>query len=469
MSSTRSLASYLSNMKFEDLPPDVVEKGKLSIMNFVGNSIGGYALPLAETFLELAKDMGAGKGESTLIGDGTKVSMPLAAFGNGALSTMMDYGDVFFSESRRTAIWPGTVAVPAALAAAEARGASGKELITSAVAGYESGARLVHSMDMTEEQSQIVNGETISVFSAVAGAGRGLGLNEDEMLSAMGMAGIYTPVPGWYKWVGEDGLLPRKDIKQGWAWMCMTGAFAAYSARKGLKMLQENNILDGNRGLSAMLGMDIYKEERLTAGFGETYHIQQYSSKILPGCAVTHSPIIGIRNMVKEHGIAVDDIDGIEVITNEQDGIGFDDKNPVSLSDKEFSLPYQVAASLYAGDGGPNWYLDKTSKNPAVVSMTQRVTLSFDEECENFFRDKRLRLSKINIKTKSGKTISSRIETAGAFRTADEIRNKFLTTASQVIEKDRAEKILATLENLESVKNTSELTGLVASLPQRTR
>ena len=468
MSATRGLASYLSKMRYEDLPPDVVQQGKLALMNSLGNSIGGYPLRLAGTFLELAKDMGVGKPEATLIGDGTKVSMPLAAFGNGALSTMLDYGDVYFSESRRTAIWPGSVAVPAALAAAETRGVSGKELITSVVAGYECGARLVHSMDMTHEQSQKVNGETLSVFAAVGGAGRGLGLNEDEMLSALGMAGIYTPVPGWYKWVSEDGLIPRKDIKQGWAWMCMTGAFAAYSARKGLKMLQENNIFDGDRGLSAMLGMDIYKEERLTAGFGETYHIQQFSSKVLPGCAVTHSPIIGIRDMVKEHGIEVGDIDAIAVITNKQDGVGFDDQNPVTLSDMEFSLPYQVSAALFAGDGGPNWYLERTSKNPAVVSMTKRVSLSFDEECEDFFREKHLRLSKIDIMTKSGKTYSKRVETAGAFRSADEVRNKFISTTSQVLEKDRVDKILATIENLESVNNTSELVSLVSSLPQRT-
>ena len=467
MSATRTLARYLSKLRYEDLPPEVVEKGKLSIINSLGNCIGGYPLTLSKTFLELAKDLGAGKAEATLIGDGTKVSVPLAAFGNGALSTILDYADVYFSESHRTAIWPGAMAVPAALAAAEARGISGKELITSVVAGYECGARVVHAMDMTEEQSQRVNGETLSVFAAVGAAGRGLGLGEDEMLSAMGMAGIYTPVPGWYKWVGEEGLTPRKDIKQGWAWMCMTGAFAAVSARKGLKMLQENNILDGDRGLSAMVGMDIYKEERLTAGFGQTYHIQQFSSKVLPGCAVTHSAIVGIKDLVKEHGIDVGDIEGIEVITNEQDGIGFNDQNPVTLSDMEFSLPYQASAALFAGDGGPNWYLESTSKNPVVTSMAKRVTLSFDDECENFFRDKRLRLSKINIMTKSGKQYSTRVETAGAFRSADEVRNKFISTTSQVLEKDRVDRILTTIDNLEAVGETSELVDLLSSLPQR--
>ena len=97
MSSTRALADYLSRLKYEDLPVDVVEKGKLSLINSLGNSIGGYPLTVSKTFLELSKDLGIGRPESTLIGDGTKVSVSGAAFGNGGLSTMLDHSDYFRS------------------------------------------------------------------------------------------------------------------------------------------------------------------------------------------------------------------------------------------------------------------------------------------------------------------------------------------------------------------------------------
>ena len=461
MSTTRTLAGYLAKLNYEDLPPEVVAVGKLAIIDALGNAIGGYPLSLSRTFLDLAKDLGGGRGEATLIGDGTKVSLALAAFGNGALSTMLDYADVIFSESGRCPAWLAALAVPAALAAGETRGISGKELIASVVAGYEGSARIVDSMDMTEEAVQKVCGETVSVFAAAGAAGRALGLDEDGMLSTLGMAGIYTPVPGLYKWSRDQGLTPRKDIKHGWAWMCMTGAFAAVSAQKGLKMLQKNNILDGDMGLWRMLGMDIFKEERITAGLGETYQTMQFRTKIIPGCAATHTPIIGITGLVNDHNIDVGDIEEIQVITNKGGAIDFGDKKPVSVCDREFSTPYQVSAALLVGDQGPDWYTDRIAESPELNDLIKRVSLSFDEECDQIWREKRHRTSKVTVTTKSGQRFSTRVEHPRHGRSGEDIRNKFITTTSQVISRDQVDKILSTIDNLESVGSVSEMTDLL--------
>ena len=347
MSATRTLAGYASRLRYEDLPQSVVEKGKLAITDALGNAIGGYSLGLSETFMDLAKDMGGGRPEASLIGDGTKVCVPLAAFGNGALSTMLDSTDSHANESGKSFAWIAATAVPAALAAGESKDFSGKELIASVVAGYEVAARIVLSMDRSPEQSQKVLGSTASVFPAAGAAARALGLDEDEYLSALGMAGIYTPVPSQFKYVFSPGNTPRRDIKQGWSWMCMTGTFAAVSAQKGLKMLQENHILDGERGLSAMMGMDIYKEEQITAELGQTYHIQKFSSKFYPGGSVTHTPIAAAQGLVRDQGIDVGAIEAIEIFFNSTEGIGLDDREPEGLVSMEFSIPYQVAGGPY--------------------------------------------------------------------------------------------------------------------------
>ena len=461
MSTTRTLASYLAKLNYEDLPPEVIAIGKLAILDALGNAIGGYALSLSKTFLDLAKDLGGGRGEATLIGDGTKVSVPLAAFGNGALSTMLDYCDFLHSDSGRCPAWIAALAVPAALAAGEARGISGKELIASAVAGYEGCARIVDSMDMTEEAVQKVCGETVSVFAAAGAAGRALGLDEDGMLSTLGMAGIYTPVPGIYRWTRDEGLIPRKDIKQGWAWMCMTGTFAAVSAQKGLKMLQKNNILDGDRGIWRMLGMDIFKEERITAGLGETYRTMQFHTKIIPGCAATHTATVAATTLKKDHNIDVGDIEEIQVITNKGGAIGFGDQEPVSVCDMEFSMPYQVSAALLVGDKGPDWYTDRTAKSPELTDLIKRISLSFDEECEQAFRENRVRIAKVSILTKAGHRYTRQVDRPGDLRSADEIKNKFITTTSQVIGQDQIDKILSAVDNLEAVGRVSELIELL--------
>ncbi|MCE2405719.1 MAG: MmgE/PrpD family protein [Dehalococcoidia bacterium] len=469
MSSTRTLASYLSGLRFEDLPPEVVEKGKLAILDAVGNCIGGYPLALSRTFLDLAGSLGSGRPEATLIGDGDRVSVSAAAFGNAALTTMLDYCDYTRSESGRCATWLGAMAVPAAMAAGESRSISGRELIASVVAGYEGAARIVHSMDMTLEQSQKIGGETLSVFAAVCAAGRALGLDEDEMLSAVGMAGIYTPVPGWYKWVGDEGLTPRKDIKQGWAWMCMTGAFAAVSARQGLRMLQENHVLDGDKGISRMVGMDIFHEERLTADLGSRYYLPQFTSKVYPGCAITHTAVSGVLEIARDHGVTPQDVESIQVVTNKQDGIGFDDRDPQGLSDLQFSMPYQVAAALAAGDGGPGWYCDSTAASPQVRDLARRVELSFDDECERLFRESHLRVSKVAVHTRSGARYTRRVDGVGHVSEAGEIRSKFTTTASQVIDPDHVSRILDTVDTLEDQDGLAPLMDLLAPLPDHVR
>ena len=461
MSATRTLASYLSGLRYEDLPAPVAEKGKMAVLDVIGNCIGGYPLGLSSTFLGMAKDLGSGSPEATLIGGGERVNVPMAAYANGALSTMLDYADSLGTETGRSLAWMGAMAVPGALAAGESRNVSGKELIASVVAGYECAARIVLSMDQTPEQGEKVTGSSVSVFASAGGAARALGLDQDGFLSALGMAGMYTPVPAGYKWIGDEGLRPRKDIKQGWAWMCMVGAFAAVSAQKGLSMLQENNVLDGDRGLWRMLGMDVFREEEITAGLGDTFHILRFNSKSFPGCAVTHTAMAGVTSLVRDQGLTPDDIESIDVVTNRQGGIGFDDQGPSRLVDQEFSMPYQVAAAVLAGTKGPGWYSQDLAGTARFRDMEKRVSLGFDEEADRAYSDSHLRIGKVTVATKDGRRFSARVDRPDRVSDPDAVRGKFFDTVTQVIDRDQAEKIAGAVDSLQSMPAVSELAGLL--------
>ena len=101
--------------------------------------------------------------------------------------------------------------------------------------------------------------------------------------------------------------------------------------------------------------------------------------------------------------------------------------------------------------------------------MMGRVSLSFDEECEKVFRDSHLRMSKVTVQTKAGQRYTRRVDRVSNPQTVDEIRNKFITTTSQVIERDRVDRILNTLDSLETLGNVSELVQLISSLPSEPR
>ena len=461
MSSTRTLAGYLSALKYEDLPPPVAEKGRLLILDAIGNCIGGYPLALANPFLEMSKELGGGSPQATLIGDGSKVAPPMAAYANGALSTMLDYCDSFASQGGTNLAWMGPMAVPGALATGEGRGISGRELIVSVVAGYECAARIVASMDQTPEQEAKVAGSSLSVFASAGAAARALGQDRDRFLSTLGMAGMYTPVPAGYKWIGDEGLTPRKDIKQGWAWMTMVGVFAAVSAEKGLQMLQENNILDGDHGLWRMLGMDIFRDEEVTAGLGERFHVLRFATKSFPGCAVTHTAMAGVTDLVRDQRLAPEDIEAVHVVTNRAGGIGFEDQAPTRLVDREFSMPYQVAAAVLAGTKGPGWYSEELAGGDGFRDMERRVSLGFDEESEQVYRDTHARISKVILSTRDGRSFRTRVDDTDRYTDWDGVLAKFMDTTTQVISRDHAESIAGAVKGLESMASISELMGLL--------
>ena len=129
----------------------------------------------------------------------------------------------------------------------------------------------------------------------------------------------------------------------------------------------------------------------------------------------------------------------------------------------QFSLPYMLAAALLSGAaGGPNWFIEATAKDPRVMGLTKRITMTFDDECQTIFNATNLRLSKVTVTTKSGHQYYRRVEHNGEAKTSDEIRDKFVDAASQVIDRKQVDEVLDTIRNLESASNISQLTNLLA-------
>jgi 2-methylcitrate dehydratase len=458
------LDQYLECVQPETLPEGVLDKAKLVAIDAIGNTIGGLPFELAGTFCDLSRRVGAGSAEATIVGGGARVSIPFASFANTALSTMLDYSDYTMSDSGRCPIWIGPLAVPAALAAGEASRISGPEFLASVAAGYECAARILHSMDMSVDRSLEVNGETLSVFASVGAAGRALRLTGDAMLSALAMAGIYTPVPAYYKWIGDEGLTPRKDIKQGWAWMGMTGAFAAVSAHSGLRATQSNNILDGDRGLWRMLGMDSFDESRITRGLGEEFYIDDFGTKAYPGCAFTFTAVDGALSIVRSQRIDPAEIERIDVATNWSNATGFGEIETPGLADRQFNFPHQIAAAVAVGEPGPDWYTARAVRDPVLSSLKTKVHVSFDDECEQVFRETGNWMSKVVITTSGGEVHATAVKSIDKISDQDRVRKKFLTTATQVIDREQAERVLSALDELDGADSLDPLVERLAAL-----
>lgn len=455
MRPTRILARYACEARYDDLPKEVVEQAKIAILNILAVALGGYKLRIGGLHLELAKEAGGGIAESTLIGDGEKVSSPLAAYANGNLAFALDYEDVVLYT-----LHAGPVVIPAALAVGEKVRASGKEVITATVLGYEIGTRIGLSMQPSPERGARVFGQQYTPFAPCVSAGRLLGLDADEMEIAFGVTGTYATVPSAYKYFGiVNETRPMREVKLGWGWMSMAGVFGALSAQKGFR--GGHGILDGDEGFWIMAGSDQCDFEKMTEGLGKTYLIMETEFKAHPSIAWNHPPHTAVKALISEHNIRPEDIDHVTV-----KGLGADriaDYDPTGPVDAMFSLPYTIATTILGEKLVPNMYSDSKLKDPGVKDLLKRISVESDPEADRIWFEEHREVFSINIALRSGRELKSEVEypkDKPPFGTA-EVQNKFRELASLTLSSKRVEEIIKMIDSLDGLGDISELAGLL--------
>ena len=122
MGTTRDLTKFVARTTYADLPKATIDSTKLAVMNIVGCMLAGYQTRIGKLHTEMAKDMGGGREQSTIIGDGAKVSAPLAAYANGNFGFALDYEDTVLYITH-----PGYITMSSGLAVGEMLGSSGKD------------------------------------------------------------------------------------------------------------------------------------------------------------------------------------------------------------------------------------------------------------------------------------------------------------------------------------------------------
>ena len=185
---TATLAAYVADLKFEDIPHEVRERAKVLTLDFLGSAIrarrDAESTPsLLKTLEALALDAG---GESTVFGDSKTWTPAVAALLNGALGHSLDFDDTHADAS----LHPSAPVVPAAFAVGELVGASGREVLTAIVAGYEVCCRLGQALDPTSHYARGFHPTcTAGTYGAAAAAAKLFGLSKEQIVAAFGVSG----------------------------------------------------------------------------------------------------------------------------------------------------------------------------------------------------------------------------------------------------------------------------------------
>ena len=181
---SRIFAKYVVDLNYDELPTEVVEKTKMHFLDYLGNAFAAHEMPWSQMVINIVKQM-KGEPQSTVVGEG-KYPMMNAVLANGTMAHGVDADD---SGARPSWAHPGACINPAAFAAAEAEGVSGKELITGILAGYEISCRVDSSMYPGLRDRGFHATGIVGTIGATAATGKILGLNEEQMVNAFGLAG----------------------------------------------------------------------------------------------------------------------------------------------------------------------------------------------------------------------------------------------------------------------------------------
>jgi 2-methylcitrate dehydratase PrpD len=183
MALARSYAKFVSSLQYKDLPVQVVDKLKASVLHAMIVSIIGAQTHDGKSAITLTKEEDSKSDGATILVDGTKATRTGAAFANSKLMHATNQTD-----SYRMLIHPGTCIIPAALATAELIGASGQDFITALSAGYEVESRIAGDFIPATQARGFRCSPVYGTLGAAIATGKLLGLDEDQLVTALALA-----------------------------------------------------------------------------------------------------------------------------------------------------------------------------------------------------------------------------------------------------------------------------------------
>jgi aconitate decarboxylase len=366
---TRAIARFVSSLRYEDIPPDVRHRIKLLMLDAFGCALYGADLPWTRI---LQKELASldSTGACVVWGTGVRLGAPHAALVNGTQVQGFELDDVH----RAGVLHVGAVVLPALVAIAELRpGMSGREFLAAAVAGYEIGPRVGLCMGPEHIAQGWHSGATVGVFSAAAGAARGLKLDEERTVHALGIGG--TQAAGLM--AAQYGSMVKR-MHAGRA--SQSGLYGALLAQGGFTGIVD--VLESPYGgfcTTFSRSDDRFRLEELTAGFGEVWQTMGVALKFYACVGSNHTTLDALRELQAERAFGASDVESIVVngsqATVEHVGWKY---VPQGLTSAQLNLPYSVATYLLEGDCFVEQFTEDKVADPARMALVARVEVRHD-------------------------------------------------------------------------------------------
>jgi 2-methylcitrate dehydratase PrpD len=445
------LARWAANVRWEDLRPELQAKVEDHVLDTLGVMCAGLDTPHALAAQRAVRAWN-GTAESTVVGRGWRLPAPQAAFLNAFHARAQTFDDTFDEGP----VHPGSAVVSAALACAEAAGASGALFLAGVAAGYEVATRVSAAVSPWHYQAGFHTTGTCNVFGACAAAGRILGLDPDAMVEALGLAGQGA---GGLRQYQVDGSMA--DTSLDGARAAQAGVMAAHLRAAGLPGAR--GILDGPWGFCRVMAPQA-DLARLDRDLGTVYAFAATALKPFPTCRFTHGPIEALLDLRRRHDLEPEAIREVTIATFKQSVEVADQPDIRSRLDAILSHQYAAALALATGRIDPDRMAETALADPEVRALAARVRVAHDPRLDAAYPARWPHRVTVTLQDGRAFTAQSEHPPGGQANplSPEQIAAKFRSLAAPILGGEQAERLLAGARSLDATPDVRGLTPLLA-------
>jgi 2-methylcitrate dehydratase PrpD len=457
---TRYVAAFVMKTTLSDIPNDVAELGRKSVLDGLGLALAGSMAETGELSRKYVASLGLAAGPSTVIGSAMKTAPRFAAFVNGVSVHADDYDDTQLAVAKDRVYGllthPTVAALCAALAVAEEKGCSGRDLALAYHVGVEVESKIAEAIAPRHYGEGFHSTGTIGVFGSAAALAKLRGFDVERTQRAFGIA------------ASQSGGL-RENFGT------MTKPFqAGHSAEAGvvatdlaaLGWTASPQILEGPSGFFHAAGGN-FDPAAISGKLGRpwTFHDPGVSIKPFPSGSLTHPGMTEMLRLIQEYGIHAQDVERVDVGTNSYMPTALIHHEPKNSLQAKFSMEFCMAALLLYGRAGLTIFTDEVVNRPEVQSMIARVHFGVNAEAEAAGYNKMTTI--IDLHLKDGRTIHGKADFGKGSpanpMSFDDVAAKFLDCAAFAKWPElKAKAIVASVRNLEQIPDIRTLTALCA-------
>lgn len=459
---TRYVADFVVNARAEDLPADVVEVGKKSILDGFGLAVSGSVAKSGELVRQHLADLDLNEGKATVIGGGRKVAPRFAAFANGVGIHADDYDDTQLAVAKDRVYGllthPTAPALPAAFAVSELTQASGRDFMLAYHLGVEVECKIAEAINPRHYQTGFHATATCGTFAAAAAASKLFGFDVETTLRALSVAGSQSAG------LRENFGTMTKPFHAGRA--SESGVAAAQFASYGWTATPK--ILEAPRGFFSAAGGG-YDISAIFNKLGApwTFADPGVSIKPHPSGSLTHPGMTEMLRLIKDNGIKAEDVKHVRVGTNSNMPNALIHHRPKDELQAKFSMEFCMAILLLEGRAGLAEFTDEVVAREDVRAMIEKVDFVIDDEAEA--AGYHLMTTIIDIEMNDGRKFSGRADFgkgSPAFpMTYDEVAGKFRENVSFAgMSSDRADEIVELIRNVENLPSLARLSELLMTI-----